>query len=53
MSDYEKDCYTCKHLKKEENEEPCRRCFAWDMWEPVEPDAEKSVKEWERRIFNV
>lgn len=40
MSEYEKDCYTCRYLKV-------------DAWKPIEKDAEKTVKDWERRIFNV
>ena len=52
MSDYEKDCYTCKYLKQDEHKDPCRQCFAYDAWEPIEKDAEKTVKDWERRIFD-
>lgn len=53
MSEYEKDCYTCKYLKQDEHKEPCRQCFAYDAWEPMEKDAEKTIKDWERRIFDV
>ena len=52
MSEYEKECYTCKYLKVDEDEEPCRQCFAFDAWEPMETDAENKVKEWERRVFD-
>ncbi len=51
MSD--KDCYNCEYLKKDDHEEPCRSCFAWDNWKPSEKNAEKSVKDWERRVFDV
>lgn len=53
MSDYKKDCYTCKYLNVDEHEEPCRQCFAFDAWELMEKDAENTVKEWEGRTFNV
>ena len=51
MSEYEKDCYTCKYLKQDEHKDPCRQCFAYDAWEPMEKDAEKTIKDWEMRIF--
>ena len=52
MSDYEKDCYTCKYLKVDEHQEPCRQCFAYDAWEPVEKDPEKILNDWKRRMFD-
>lgn len=52
MNEYDKECYTCRYLKVDEHEDPCKRCFAFDAWKPIETDAEKTVKEWERRTFN-
>lgn len=50
MSEYDKECYTCRYLKVDEHEEPCKRCFAFDAWKPIEPKtAEEVIKDWERR----
>ena len=51
MNECDKECYTCRYLKVDEHEDPCRQCFAFDAWKPIENDAEKTVKDWESRVF--
>lgn len=54
MIDYEeRKCFTCRYIKVDQDEDPCRDCFAFDAWEEMKPKtAAEVIYDWERRTFN-